>query len=433
VQKKGEFMSIEEKQNFPTFQNSNSVEYPQNEREVATLIRKFYKSNIPIELIGSGSKRKIGKTLQCAKTLNLSKLNGIIEYLPEELYIKVKAGTSIKAIEQELKKNNQQLVFEPIDFGYFLNGESDYGTAAGQVACNISGSRRFKVGSVRDHVLGFRGVNGRGEIIKSGGVVVKNVTGYDLSKLICGSYGTLVALTEITFKVLPLPEESKTLVINNQKIEKAVHFLDKSISSSNDISGAVFFPDRPMISGSSMNIENTFKLNDLKQEGSITAIRIEGSKNSIDHRIENLINELQIINLNVSILEVHQSEVFWNKVKTLEFFSNSKNSIIRIVIPPSECVNLIYQFSSKFKYYLDWGGALMWLEVFELSEEMFESIRKKVVKRGGYVTMIKNSNYLPYVEDVFTISSERFNISQNIKKSFDPKRILNPGKMYTGI
>ena len=426
-------MSIEEKQNFPTFQNSNSVEYPQNEREVATLIRKFYKSNIPIELIGSGSKRKIGKTLQCAKTLNLSKLNGIIEYLPEELYIKVKAGTSIKAIEQELKKNNQQLVFEPIDFGYFLNGESDYGTAAGQVACNISGSRRFKVGSVRDHVLGFRGVNGRGEIIKSGGVVVKNVTGYDLSKLICGSYGTLVALTEITFKVLPLPEESKTLVINNQKIEKAVHFLDKSISSSNDISGAVFFPDKPMISGSSMNIENTFKLNDLKQEGSITAIRIEGSKNSIDHRIENLINELQIINLNVSILEVHQSEVFWNKVKTLEFFSNSKNSIIRIVIPPSECVNLIYQFSSKFKYYLDWGGALMWLEVFELSEEMFESIRKKVVKRGGYVTMIKNSNYLPYVEDVFTISSERFNISQNIKKSFDPKRILNPGKMYTGI
>ena len=426
-------MSIEEKQNFPTFQNSNSTEYPQNEHEVATLIRKFYKSNIPIELIGSGSKRKIGKTLQCAKTLNLSKLNGIIKYLPEELYIKVKAGTSIKAIEQELKKNNQQLVFEPIDFGYFLNGESDYGTAAGQVACNISGSRRFKVGSIRDHVLGFRGVNGRGEIIKSGGVVVKNVTGYDLSKLICGSYGTLVALTEITFKVLPLPEESKTLVINNQKIEKAVHFLDKSISSSYDISGAVFFPDKPMISGSSMNIENTFKLNDLKQEGSITAIRIEGSKNSIDHRIENLINELEIINLNVSILEVHQSEVFWNKVKTLEFFSNSKNSIIRIVIPPSECVNLIYQFSSKFKYYLDWGGALMWLEVFELSEEMFESIRKKVVKRGGYVTMIKNSNYLPYVEDVFTISSERFNISQNIKKSFDPKRILNPGKMYTGI
>ena len=314
-----------------------------------------------------------------------------------------------------------------------MNEKSDYGTAAGQVACNISGPRRFKVGSVRDHVLGFRGVNGRGEIIKSGGIVVKNVTGYDLSKIISGSYGTLVALTEITFKVLPLPEASKTLIIHNQRIEKASYFLDKSINSSNDVSGAVFFPNEPKVPGCSMDIDNTFKLNDLKHKGSITAIRIEGSKNSVEQRVESLINELQIINLNLSILEVHQSEIFWNKVKSLEFFYNSKNNIIRIVIPPSECVHLIYLFANKFKYYLDWGGALMWLEAFELSEEMFESIRRKVVKLGGYVTMVKNSKYLPYVEDVFTINRVRFNISQNIKKSFDPKRILNPDKMYTGI
>ena len=426
-------MFIEEKQNFQIYRDSDTIEYPQNEREVSNFIKKNYKSNVPIELIGLGSKRKMGRALQCARTLSVSKLNGIVEYLPEELYIKVKAGTPIKEIEEELKKNKQQLAFEPIDFGYFLNGKSDYGTAAGQVACNISGSRRFKVGSIRDHVLGFRGVNGRGEIIKSGGVVVKNVTGYDLSKLICGSYGTLVALTEIVFKVLPAPEESKTLIIHDQKIETAIYFLGKSISSSNDISGAVFFPNDLEVPGCVTDIENTFKLNDLKHKGSITAIRIEGSKNSINQRIENLAKELQIVNLNISILEVHQSEIFWNKIKTLEFFSNSKNSIIRIVIPPSETVNLIYQFSNKFKYYLDWGGALIWLEAFELSEEMFESIRRKVVKVGGYLTMIKNSDYLPYVEDVFTINRERFNLSQNIKKSFDPKGILNPGKMYTGI
>jgi len=426
-------MSIEEKQNFPTYLDSEKIEYPKNEREVSNYIKKNYKSNIPIELVGLGSKRKMGRKLQCGLTLSLSKLNRIVEYFPEELYIKVEAGTPIKEIEEKLKKNNQQLAFEPIDFGYFLNGSSNYGTAAGQVSCNISGSRRFKVGSIRDHVLGFRGVNGRGEIIKSGGVVVKNVTGYDLSKLICGSYGTLVALTEITFKVLPKPEESKTLIIHNQKIETAAHLLDKSASSSNDISGAVFFPNDLKIPGCVMNIENTFKLNDLKHEGSIIALRIEGSKNSINQRIENLIKELNIVNLNTSILEVHQSEIFWNKVKTLEFFSNSKNSVIRIVIPPSESVKLIYQFSNRFKYYLDWGGALMWLEAFELTEEMFESIRKKVVKVGGYVTMIKNSDYLPYVEEIFTINRERFNLSQNIKKSFDPKGILNPGKMYTGI
>ena len=122
---------------------------------------------------------------------------------------------------------------------------------------------------------------------------------------------------------------------------------------------------------------------------------------------------------------------FWDKVKNLEFFSATKNNILRIVIPPSECTQLLFQLSNKFKYFLDWGGALIWLEAHNLSEEMFESIRKKVVKLGGYVTMIKNSDYLPYVEEVFTINRDRFNISQNIKKSFDPKGILNPGKMYT--
>ncbi len=282
-------------------------------------------------------------------------------------------------------------------------------------------------------MLGFRGVNGRGDIIKSGGTVVKNVTGYDLSKLICGSYGTLVALTEITFKVLPSPQESKTLIIHDQQLVSASDFLDKSISSSSDVSGATFLPIQPENNGCMMDVEKTFKLNDLKHKGSLTAIRIEGSKNSIEQRVQSLINELKIIDTNISILETYQSEIFWNKVKNLEFFSLSKNNILRIVIPPSECIKLVYQLSNKFKYFLDWGGALMWLEAYELSEEMFESIRKKVVRLGGYVTMIKNSDYLPYVEDVFTINSDRFNISQNIKKSFDPKRILNPGKMYTGI
>ena len=426
-------MFTEKKINFPTYQDSNSIEYPSNEKEVSNSIKNFYKSNIPIELLGSGSKKTIGRLIQCAKTLSLSKLDGIIEYLPEELYIKVKAGTTIKKIEEELKKNNQQLIFEPIDFGTLLNNKSDFGTAGGQVACNISGPRRFKVGSVRDHVLGFKGVNGKGEIIKSGGVVVKNVTGYDLSKLMCGSYGTLVALTEVTFKVLPIFEENKTLIIHNHKIETALDLLDKAVSSSNDVSGAVFFPKESKVHGCLMNIEKTFKLNDLKQDGSITAIRLEGSKNSVDQRIKNLIKDLNVVNLDISLLESHQSKIFWNKIKSLEFFSSSKNSIIRIVIPPSECAKLAYLLSNRFKYYIDWGGSLIWLEAFELTEGMFESIRKKVVKHGGYLTMIKNSNYLPYVEDVFTINKERFVISQNIKKSFDPKRILNPDKMYTGI
>jgi len=427
-------MSTEEKQNFPTYQDSNSVEYPENESKVSALVKKFYKSNTPVEIIGLGSKRKIGKPINCSKTINFSKLNGIIEYFPEELYIKVKAGTSIKTIEEKLKENKQQLAFEPIDFGYLFDGKSNYGTAAGHVACNFSGSRRFKVGSVRDHVLGFRGVNGRGEIIKSGGTVVKNVTGYDLSKLMCGSYGTLLALTEVTFKVLPAMEESSTLVIHNAKLEKATNYLNSAINSSSDISGATYLPTEPECKNCKMNIEQTFKLNDLKNEGSITAIRIEGSKKSVDERIRSLQDELKIIENSISVLETYQSQLFWDKVKNLEFFSSTKNNIVRIVLPPSKTVNFLYQVSSlKYKYFLDWGGSLIWMEICDLSEEMFDSIRKKVVKAGGYITMIKFSDFLPYVEEVFTINRDIFNISQNIKKSFDPKRILNPGKMYTGI
>ena len=425
-------MSMEEKQSFPISQDSD-LEIPKTEKEVSSIIKRYYKSNVPIEIIGSGSKKKIGRPLQCAKTLNLSKLNGIIEYLPEELYIKVKAGTKIDKIENELKKKNQQLAFEPIDFGYLFLGKSNCGTAGGQVACNIAGPRRLKSGSIRDHILGFRAVNGRGDIIKSGGNVVKNVTGYDLSKLICNSYGTLAAITEITFKVLPAPEENKTLVIHDLNLESSIEYLSQSISSSNDISGATFLPMTPNCENCKMDIKNTFQLNDLKQNGSLTAVRVEGSKKSVDERASNLQKRFSIPESNFSLLENLQSSIFWKKIRNLEFFSGTQNNIFRIVLPPTETAKLLYELPKKYKYFLDWGGSVIWMEACELSEQYFNSIRKKVVMHGGYLSMIKNSDFLPYVEDVFTINNVRFNISQSIKKSFDPKRILNPGKMYSGI
>ena len=153
-------MSTEEKKNFQTFQDSNNVYKPLDEREASNFIKEVYSKNLPIEIIGTNSKNFIGNKLQCAKVLDLSNLSGIVEYLPEELYIKVKACTPISLIEEALEKNNQQLAFEPIDFGYIKNFKSNKGTAAGQLSCNFSGSRRFKVGSIRDHVLGFRGING---------------------------------------------------------------------------------------------------------------------------------------------------------------------------------------------------------------------------------------------------------------------------------
>ena len=188
---------MEANQNSRTSQDSNII-LPLDTTEVAKLIKKYNQLNSPIEIIGSGSKRNIGKPLQCSTTIGLSNLKGIIDYKPEELFIKIKAGTPLKIVEEELKKQHQFLAFDPIDFGFLFNGSSAPGTIGGVISTNLSGPRRFMSGSARDHILGFQGVNGKGEIIKSGGNVVKNVTGYDLSKLVTGAYGTLVILTEIT-------------------------------------------------------------------------------------------------------------------------------------------------------------------------------------------------------------------------------------------
>jgi len=426
-------MSIEEKKNFQISQDFNDILKPDNEEEVSLIVKDLYKKNLPTEIIGSNSKNFIGNKLQCAKVLDLSKISGIVEYLPEELYIKVKACTPIVEIEEILKKNNQQLAFEPIDFGYINSSKSNKGTAAGYLSCNFSGSRRFKYGSVRDHILGFRGVNGRGDIIKSGGTVVKNVTGYDLSKLITGSFGTLIALTELTFKVLPKKNSSSTLIIHEDNKVEIAKLFNNLQGSSNEISGSVFVPIEPSNKKFNKNREEIFKFNDLKYEGPFLAIRMEGSKKSIDERIRDLSIELDLKNKKKSILDVHQSLLFWEKINNLELFSNIKNSLVRVVMPPSKCINLMKYLDHDYKYYIDWCGSLFWIEILDMNQKKLIIMKDYITNLGGYITVIKNSENLPLLQDIFTIDETRLYISKKIKESFDPKRIFNPGKMYKGV
>ncbi len=426
-------MSIEMEKNFQISQDFNDILKPNNEEEVSLIVKDLYKKNLPTEIIGSNSKNFIGNKLQCAKVLDLSKLSGIVEYLPEELYIKVKACTPIVEIEEILKKSNQQLAFEPIDFGYINSSKSNKGTAAGYLSCNFSGSRRFKSGSVRDHILGFRGVNGKGDIIKSGGTVVKNVTGYDLSKLITGSFGTLIALTELTFKVLPMKNSSGTLIIHEYNKDEIAKLFNNLLGSSNEISGSVFVPIEPSNKKFNKNREEIFKFNDLKYEGPFLAIRMEGSKKSIDERIRDLLIELNLKNKKKSILDLHQSLLFWEKINNLELFSNIKNSLVRVVVPPSKCINLMKYLDHDYKYYIDWCGSLFWIEVLDMNQEKLIIIKDYITNLGGYITVIKNSENSFPIQDIFTIDETRLYISKKIKESFDPKRIFNPGKMYKGV
>jgi len=421
------------KKNSQIFQDSNNTYYPEDESQVSDVVKELYKKNLPAELIGTGTKNFIGNKIQSAKKLSLSELSGIVEYLPQELYIKVKANTPLELVEEELEKNNQELAFEPIDFGFIESGKSNKGTIAGYLACNYAGSRRFKVGSVRDHILGFRGVNGKGDIIKSGGTVVKNVTGYDLSKLVAGSFGTLVALTEITLKVLPKKKLSNTITIHSEDKKLINDLFEKIAGSSSEISGAVFIPEEPKDESYENNKEMVFKFNDLKSKGSFLALRIEGDKISIDEKIKALTDELGLDKLNSTILDVHQSTPFWKKINNLELFKATKNNLLRVVIPPSKGNELMQYLGNKYKYYIDWCGSLYWIEVQAKKNIKVREIKKLTREMGGYLTIIKKSNEFDYEETIFTVDDTRLLISEKIKKSFDPKKIFNPGKMYRGV
>lgn len=419
-------MFMEEKQNSQTFLDFNQDTFkPSSREEIAEIIKNCYKKSIPLEINGTKSKNKIGRNFQSEKTLDLSGYSGIIEYKPEELYIKVKAGTRLKEILEAIDKNNQQLAFEPIDFGFLFEGKSNGGTIGGVIACNFAGPRRFKVGSARDHVLGFQGINGKGEIIKSGGTVVKNVTGYDLCKLVSGSYGTLTVLTELSIKVLPKSESSKTLIINNPHLKKAMEYLGTALSSSTDPSGGVFYPER---------FENNFVFNDLTHKGALTAIRIEGPTNSVDQRISRLVKELSLLENEYSVLDNFQTDLFWSKTRNLEVFSNLKNNLLRVIVPVSETLNVIQKLKKyEINYFLDWGGNLIWLELETISLKILREIKEITQEHSGYFTIIKLEDDLKASADIFTIDPIKYKISEKIKKSFDPKRIFNPGKMYSGI
>ena len=426
-------MSTKMKINSQIFQDSNNTYYPKDEEEVSNLIKEFHKKNLPTEIVGTNSKSFIGNKTQASNKISLSKLSGIIDYFPEELYIKVKAGTPLEDVEKALEKNNQELAFEPIDFGFIENGKSNKGTVAGCLSCNYAGSRRFKVGSVRDHVLGFQGINGKGDIIKSGGTVVKNVTGYDLSKLVTGSFGTLSVLTEITLKVLPKKSFSNTVVIDVKDNKTIYDLFDRIAGSSSEVTGAAFVPEEPKDENYFKNRDKIFKFNDLDFKGSFLAFRVEGDKISINEKIKSLTKELQLNAFKTFLLDSYQSEPFWKKINNLELFERTKNNLMRIVIEPSNGSKMMKYLGNKFKYYIDWCGSLFWVEVPAKKNMKIKEIKNTTKEFGGYLTIIKTSADYDYEESIFTIDDVRLIISKKIKESFDPKRILNPGKMYRGV
>jgi glycolate oxidase FAD binding subunit len=398
---------------------------PSTAAEVLSAVQWAAAEEAPLEILGHGTKRGIGRPLQAAHTLDLSQLAGVTLYEPEELVLSAKAGTPLAEIEAMLAGKNQQLAFEPIDYGPLFGGEPGQGartgTIGGVLAANLSGPRRLKAGAARDHVLGVHAVSGRGEAFKSGGRVVKNVTGYDLSKVMAGSWGTLAVVTDATFKVLPAAETETTLVLRGLSDEDAVGAMALAMGSSAEVSAAAHLP---------YVIAGRVAGGALGQEAA-TLLRIEGFGPSVAYRVAHLRALLRAA-APLEEIEPENSRAVWRDVRDcIPFADGSQKPVWRISMPPSEGHRMVYalRMEAAVEAFYDWQGGLVWLKLEDEPEA--EAVRRLVATHGGgHATLVRAAAATRAAVPIFEPQPPALAaLSARLKAEFDPHGILNPGRM----
>jgi len=375
-----------------------------------------------MEVIAGGSKRGLGRPMQTPRTLDLSGIAGIRSYQPNELVLTAGAATPLDEIAEALAEARQMLAFEPPDWRKLLSTADSRPTLGGALACNLSGPRRIKAGAARDHLLGFRAVSGRGEIFKSGGRVVKNVTGYDLSKLMVGSYGTLAALEEVTVKVLPRPERIATVVLCGLDPAAAVRAMRHALASAHDVSAAAYLPAGSVPAPMAMV--------------GIAALRLEGPEPSGAYRRGRLLAELGA-DCESAVLDGAASVAFWRAVRDAEpFAAPADRAVWRVSAAPSRGAEIGEAIARHLDalWYLDWGGGLVWVAVSGAEDGGAALIRAAI--RGadghgtGHATLIRGAAALRRAVPVFEPQPPALAaLAARVKDSFDPRHILNPGRM----
>ena len=401
---------------------------PSSPADVKETVEWALSSATPMAIVGNNSKKLLGQPTNLDVTLDLSNLKGIITYEPSELVLTARPGTTLKEVRETLEERGQELAFEPPDYGAFFGEDSDRATLGGTIACNLSGPRRIRTGGARDHFLGMQAVNGRAEIFKAGGKVVKNVTGYDLCKLIAGSYGTLALLTETTFKVLPKSEKVRTILVSGLTDQFALSIFQKIMAGPAEPTALAHLP---------MGIAKRSDV-DLVSEGStsISAIRMEGPTPSVLQRTKTLLQYLQPFG-HTEELHGHRSAILWKEIADLHSFVGNLNSTIwRVIVPPSSSSSITQTLSEQFdiSWFYDWAGGLIWIESEFKADALHTAIRAGVAEKGGQALVIRRGNGLSISTEVFQpLPKPIFQLNRRVKQAFDPNAIFNPGRVYTGI
>src|ERR1051326_16287 len=355
---------------------------PRDAKDVAAAVEWAAGEGKTLEIVGRGSKRGIGRAAQWDLTLDLSNLTGVTLYEPEELVLSARAGTSIVEIEALIGSKAQELAFEPMDCGPLFGTGASTGTLGGVLAANAAGPRRIKAGAARDHFLGVSAVSGRGETFKSGGRVVKNVTGYDLCKVLAGSWGTLAAMTDVTVKVLPRAETEQTLIAFGLDDRTAVKAMAAALGSAADVSGAAHIPAgvAPQVAGGAAGGR------------AVTALRVEGVGPSIAPRRAGLEARLKRYGELIAVSEP-ASRALWKAVRDVKPFEapagGASPPLWRISTAPSQGPEIVAQVSAQCEAsaLYDWGGGLVWLQVAGRTDAGARFVRRATAACGGHAPL----------------------------------------------
>jgi glycolate oxidase FAD binding subunit len=397
---------------------------PVDEREFSRLLAEATATSTPIALAGAGTKAGVGRPMNATTHLSTRALRGITLYEPNEMVMSARSGTSLAQIEDALSARRQMLAFEPIGLAGLAGGEAADGTIGGIFATNLSGARRIRVGAARDHLLGVRAVSGSGEVFKSGGRVMKNVTGLDLCRGLAGSWGTLAVMCEVTFKVQPMPEETATLVLLGLPDEIAVEVLCEAMTTPYEVSGAVHlqpaFVARLWHDG-------------LRAQGqAVTALRLENFAKSVAYRRARLKEHLKAYG-EIHDLDAENSQAFWGELRQLSVLHDSDAPLWRISTAPTAGPKVVAAISAymRCRAFYDWSGGLVWAEVLPTTDAGAADIRRVIAAHGGHATLIRAEPQVRAAVEVFQpLEAGLERLSRRLKATFDPAGILNPGRMY---
>ena len=382
---------------------------PRTPQELVDIIAAAAADGVPLGLFGQGTKRDWGRSVSFARQVTLRGFSGIVDYAPAELVLTAGAGTPLAEIEQALAAEGQHLAFEPPDLGPLFGRGANQATIGGVLATNLSGSRRPFAGAARDFFLGFSGVNGRGEVVKAGGKVVKNVTGYDLPKLIAGSFGTLIALTEITIKVVPAPETSCSAVLDAVAPDMANACMTQALGSTADPSGAAYLPDRQLV------------------------FRLEGSGPSVAYRLQVLTD---LLRRDMRVLAEAPSRELWREIRDLKPLKVQDDEIAWLLsAPPVAFSGDICKLAEQLpglRFLVDWGGGRIWLTHGLTALDPAMRAVHSLLRQGGHATLVKAPADWRQSDLVFS-PDVPVALLQKVRAAFDPMRLFNRGRLHTDL